>query len=564
MQNMQAQTIPRIHYMDNLRAIAMLLGIYIHAVPMYGFQAQEFWFIKDIGQSYVMEYSLWWLHLFRMSLFFLVAGFFGHYLINKRGTVGFVKNRLLRLAVPFALFWPLVIASIIIILALATNHISDMPQLLEQAGQDDQQNQNSDIIKTFYLWFLYYLLLFVFSAAILRRVRLPVLENYWQSFFSQGWHLLYLPLLIAPSLYLAGHIPHPAPESFIPTAWAFMFYGLFYLIGWQLYRQQGYIEQLACYIWPMGIFCVFGSIAFFIFLPAPSTSGNINLAMLPMVILQSYLAVYLVLISLFLGKRLLNISHQYFRYIADASYWMYLVHLPILLFIQIYMAELNWNVWLKLSIALLWTSIVTLASYELLVRYSWLGSLLNGKRQRSGRFKDWYLKQLLLPLLALALCLGVLLALIPEKPIGDDEHLIKDQFDQVYSAERLNGHVALLFVFEDNNGKYCSRWGEALYHASTTRADLADIRTGSIMNLQQAPRFFKGLIILGLPKNPENWVALDWQGTLAQQYDYQPGACNINLLSADGEVVAQFLQTELKTDIVDEIVQQLQALVRKP
>jgi hypothetical protein len=68
------------------------------------------------------------------------------------------------------------------------------------------------------------------------------------------------------------------------------------------------------------------------------------------------------------------------RYIADASYWLYLIHLPIVMVLQILVAQLDWAWPLKFAVILGVGFPLMFASYELLVRHSFIGWLLNGKR----------------------------------------------------------------------------------------------------------------------------------------------------------------------------------------
>ncbi len=60
----------RIHYLDNLRALAMLLGVYLHAAFAYAHPAQTIWLATDVKSSRWIDASIWLIHLFRMSLFF--------------------------------------------------------------------------------------------------------------------------------------------------------------------------------------------------------------------------------------------------------------------------------------------------------------------------------------------------------------------------------------------------------------------------------------------------------------------------------------------------------------
>ena len=72
------------------------------------------------------------------------------------------------------------------------------------------------------------------------------------------------------------------------------------------------------------------------------------------------------------------------RYVSDASYWLYLAHLPLIMLAQ-------WAVrdWLAPSLVkfVLVCVVVTgflLLTYQFMVRYTWIGRLLNGPRQRPG------------------------------------------------------------------------------------------------------------------------------------------------------------------------------------
>ncbi|MBT5875065.1 MAG: acyltransferase family protein, partial [Candidatus Latescibacteria bacterium] len=87
----------RIHYLDHIRALAMLLGVFFHAAFSYAEYTQSVWLTTDIEKSFALEVFIWFGHLFRMALFFLIAGFFANLMVQKRGVFGFLKNRALRL-----------------------------------------------------------------------------------------------------------------------------------------------------------------------------------------------------------------------------------------------------------------------------------------------------------------------------------------------------------------------------------------------------------------------------------------------------------------------------------
>ncbi|MCB1602752.1 MAG: acyltransferase family protein, partial [Xanthomonadales bacterium] len=98
----------RLHYLDNLRALAMLAGVLFHAALAYSPLVHPLFPTADRQTSALIDGLVWFSHLFRMPLFFLIAGFFTALLVQRRGLGGLFRNRLFRVMLPFLLFWPLV------------------------------------------------------------------------------------------------------------------------------------------------------------------------------------------------------------------------------------------------------------------------------------------------------------------------------------------------------------------------------------------------------------------------------------------------------------------------
>ena len=68
------------------------------------------------------------------------------------------------------------------------------------------------------------------------------------------------------------------------------------------------------------------------------------------------------------------------RFISDGSYWMYLIHLPIVAFTTFFMFD--WPIFpeIKFVIATSLTTGVCLVTYRYFVRSTFIGVFLNGKR----------------------------------------------------------------------------------------------------------------------------------------------------------------------------------------
>src|SRR5207244_1314892 len=85
-----------------------LAGVLFHAALAYSPLAHPFFPTADRAQSPIVDVFAWFVHLFRMPLFFVVGGFFAARLVAARGIGGLFANRLRRIALPFVLFLPLV------------------------------------------------------------------------------------------------------------------------------------------------------------------------------------------------------------------------------------------------------------------------------------------------------------------------------------------------------------------------------------------------------------------------------------------------------------------------
>jgi peptidoglycan/LPS O-acetylase OafA/YrhL len=88
------------------------------------------------------------------------------------------------------------------------------------------------------------------------------------------------------------------------------------------------------------------------------------------------------LVSLTLGlfQRCCARPRAWVRYVADASYWLYLVHLPVVVWLQVAVAETAYPWWAKLAVIVTVTVAGGLLSYDLFVRDTWIGWVLNGRR----------------------------------------------------------------------------------------------------------------------------------------------------------------------------------------
>ncbi len=378
----------RIHFLDNLRAIAMLLGVVFHAAMAYTPLLKTVLPTAGPEQSVALDVFAWFTHLWRMPLFFLVSGFFAVLLIHLRGVGGFLKNRALRIAAPLIVFLPVVTLMFIASIGWALESVEHPSIMLAQIRvMIAEGTATPPPASTAHLWFLFNLCLFCLTVVPL--VKLNVLEGRWANrMLEPKWLLTLAPLLIFPAL-ASQQTPHPAPEKLYPELWSFGFYGVFFLVGGLLYGRLEALNQYERLTTPL---FVVSCLLFVVIYQAISSetltpdqilaSGHVVMSYTHLLttLLSSVVAVYVTVCCLVWGRKLLAFKNTAMRYIADASYWIYIVHLPIIFTAQYIMLDVDWGVWPEFLISTAAGFGIGLVTYALFVRWTPIGLLLNGRR----------------------------------------------------------------------------------------------------------------------------------------------------------------------------------------
>ena len=382
----------RVHYMDNLRAFAMLLGIFFHAALAYSPMLHQLWPTSDQENAALVDILAFFTHTFRMPLFFIIAGFFTALLISKRGLSSMFKNRLMRVTLPLAIFLPLILVSFAIIFGWAMESIENKSPLLGMiAMMAHMPEAPKPPVTTTHLWFLYNLTFFYLLAVLAAKF---INFDWAQKVFNYPkLFLLLSPLLIVPAL-VTQHAPFPAPEQFAPQLWSFGFYGLLFLLGCGLYKNETFLDSLRPYLIYLLATSIIAYGIFYSLLPkgmnmqqvmenamnAPElTSKNFALALL-----QAIPAIYMSLSLLIIGKTWMNKQSIWVRKIADSSYWIYIIHLPVLWVIQFLLLDVQLPLIIEFLISAFGKLFIGYISYLLLVKPTPIGWLLNGKKKPSN------------------------------------------------------------------------------------------------------------------------------------------------------------------------------------
>ena len=87
----------RYHGLDFVRAMAMLLGLLLHVCIFFMPAHKLGWMSGEYSGDPLNLAFLNFIHLFRMQLFFMMAGFFAELVIDRKGMAHIVKDRVKRI-----------------------------------------------------------------------------------------------------------------------------------------------------------------------------------------------------------------------------------------------------------------------------------------------------------------------------------------------------------------------------------------------------------------------------------------------------------------------------------
>ncbi|WP_395849402.1 acyltransferase family protein [Cystobacter fuscus] len=392
----------RLHALDALRGFALLLGVVLHATLSFvpGFKYTG-WPIIDNSPSATLGLAFFVIHLFRMPIFFLLAGFFARRQFHRQSTKGFLKERAKRILLPlvfgFVLVAPMNVLLIVVVI---------MPNLKEPLTSlvPERKILPIPLAHLWFLWVLYWYYLLFLGARKLSSLLSKgegasvsgIVERALTWSCSRGLEPVILALPLATSLFffdpwhLWEGVPTPNMDL-VPQLPVFVGYGVAFVFGWFLQKHShfmlGWRQRWGTYlILALVVTAVMTSLGGFtpqsslvIVDGAPKLTPLVGTAKL-LCALGYGLSAWLWALGL-IGASLHFFSEfsPWRRYLSDSSYWLYIIHLPLIMALQALMMDwpLHWG--LKYPLILASAVPVLLLSYHYLVRSTWIGVMLNGR-----------------------------------------------------------------------------------------------------------------------------------------------------------------------------------------
>ncbi|MBC2607308.1 acyltransferase family protein [Pelagicoccus albus] len=395
--NATINTNTRIDYLDAVRAFALLLGILFHASLSF---THIFigWAVMDVSTSPIVSTLAFISHSFRLELFFLLAGFFSHMTIHRNGTGSFLKSRFVRIAIPFVVGWflirPLMVASWVMGGASMRGEVDIAAGFAE--GFSSLRALPDNLLVGTHLWFLYYLLLATATILLAKGILLlaPKLKSFLAeqldkvlsriSKWSSAAEAIAIPTAVG--LYFMSSWGMDTPDkSLIPHLPTYLIYTGCFGLGWLIHRQPERLNELSK-LSVVRFINLLGSIALTLYLVGfESDFGSPYHTQIHMTFAYAYSVMMWSLVFTTIGLFRLAIRRESktIRYVADSSYWLYLIHLPVVIWLQIAVAELSWHWAIKLPTITTLAIGISLLLYDLLIRPSFVGKILNGRKKPS-------------------------------------------------------------------------------------------------------------------------------------------------------------------------------------
>lgn len=360
----------RLHYFDWLKMIAVLGVFFSHMAWL--FDILYSWKVENTKAYALVMFGTQW----GMSIFFLIAGANGWFSLRSRTSRQFLRERFIRLVLPF-------IAAVILIaplqayfvdLSRSAFHGSYSEYFMDLVSRIQLSwNPQSLTAYSFHLWFLAFLFLFSLLAlplfVFLRR-------KPGQHFVSRlatacerrgGIFALMLPLVLIQAALRASFPGYQGWTDFL-IWFVYFVYGYIFLSDQrfdQAIQKQG-VPSLIVGVTSFLIIVatMYGPPFMNFWQSTPSYSVTYVLYQL----LFSITAWSLMIFVLYFARRFLNFDNRVIGYASKAILPFYILHYLIITMITYFFVGWNMNIVMRFSLVSILALAATLAVYDLLIK----------------------------------------------------------------------------------------------------------------------------------------------------------------------------------------------------
>ena len=348
----------RLLFVDNLRMLLITLVVLHHIALVYG-AASPFYYseppINDLLAYKALLVFVLFNQAFFMGFFFLLSGYFVPRSYDHKGSVPYLKGRLLRLGIPLLVF-------IFVLGPISSLGIYQMPASLTGITTPLTWQQYPQLIEVGPLWFVERLLIFDFGYTLWRiisrnRKLRPLGNPKPPGYLAIGIFILalaavsYLLRMVVP---MGKTLPVLRYQVFqFPTMAYFPQYLSFFILGIIAYRRDwfrtipdswGYVGFGMALVVAVLLFPLALSSNMFSLKLTPASGnfvGNGKWQSAVYVLWDSIFSVGMCLGLITLFRRFLNKQRKLSRSMSQNSFAVFILHIPIIVFSAILMRGIN-------------------------------------------------------------------------------------------------------------------------------------------------------------------------------------------------------------------------------
>ncbi len=374
---------PRFPEFDALRATAILLVVTLHAALAYTRLdiPRLLWGVREPAASLGFDRFCWWAMAVSVPLFFAIGGFFAALAVASKGASRFWEGRVRRVVVPSFAVVPVILPFCFFAWAvgwLLTDRCT-FREVRRLRFLDPEIE--SALYGPAHLWFVEYLIPILWAYGLARRSSVQARSNRW---IARWWAPLALTIPSTALMLIhrrwtgidAGLDRH---NALFPEPLRLLHFGLFFLVGSAIHEVPGLLPRLE----RRGAWTLLATVPVFLIrgrlLPvdwSPGASWGFSMLVAGLGALGSWLSVF-GLIGVY--RRVFARPSPVMRYLAGSSFWVYLVHLPVVGLMQADLYRVAIPPAAKFASTWVVTIGLGLTSYEIFVRRTTLGRFLDGR-----------------------------------------------------------------------------------------------------------------------------------------------------------------------------------------
>jgi len=286
----------------------------------------------------------------------------------------------------------------------------EIAKILKKAGGRSEEMSAVDLLwiglmlgmvipVTGHLWFLCYLVWLVLGFAIIVRLNRRLKWKPCPSWMIRSPWLWLVPLTLLPQIFqgtlsLMFNTPMIGPDvsmGILPSPPILLYYAIFFGFGAICYGREEF-EQQVKRPWPIYFVLAIPALLLGMYWvnlrnEAFVTGWEANQSKVIWYhFLTSLCQVFFAWLMIFgcigLFRRFFGGENKNVRYISDASYWLYITHIFPITILQIWVSDWQYPSFLKFLFICALAMGILLLIYEYAIRYTWVGTMLNGKRTR--------------------------------------------------------------------------------------------------------------------------------------------------------------------------------------